>query len=451
MTPPHSPNAGSVRLALLGLGVVGRGVLDALRDNRETYALRAGRAIDVCGIAVRDLSRDRPGVDPALLTDDPLALSRRDDVDLVVELMGGMDPAAACIEAALRAGKSVVTGNKEVMAKRGPALLALAQASGGALLYEASVGGGIPIIAPLNRDLQANEIRSLQAIINGTTNFMLTAMAQDGLSYAAALAEAQRRGYAEADPSSDVDGVDAAYKLAILASLAFHTTVNPDDVYHEGITLLSARDFRFAADLGYVIRLLAIAARDESGALDVRVHPTLLDARDPMARVDGVLNAVAVEGDLLGRAIFEGEGAGTGPTTSAVVADVLHLVANGLSAAAPPQGRDTAPGQQADATTAPPPPARFVSRGDLHMRYYLRVLVRDRPGVIAEIGRVFATNNISIASLLQVEADAVAGTAELIITTHDAREADIDRFMATAGMLDAVQDVGLRIRIGGRP
>jgi len=280
---------------------------------------------------------------------------------------------------------------------------------------------------------------------------MLTAMAQDGLSYDAALAEAQRRGYAEADPSSDVGGVDAAYKLAILASLAFHTTVHPDDVYREGITQLSARDFRFAADLGYVIRLLAVAQRDTDGALDVRVHPTLLDAHDPLARVDGVLNAVAVEGDLLGRAIFEGEGAGSRPTTSAVVADLLHLVSSG-PASRGPASRGAASNHPPESPPrqppTDPPPAQFASRGALHMRYYLRVLVRDRPGVIAEIGRAFATNNISIASLLQVEADAVAGTAELIITTHHARESDIDRFMATAGMLDAVQDVGIRIRIG---
>ena len=425
-------------VGLLGLGVVGRGVHDALRANATTYAQRSGRAIEIRGIAVRDGARPRPGVDAALLGDDPLALATRDDIDIVVELMGGMAPAADCIAAALRAGKSVVTANKEVMARRGPELLALAQERGVALLYEASVGGGIPIIAPLTRDLQANEIRSLQAIINGTTNFILTAMAQDGMSYDDALAEAQRRGYAEADPSSDVEGVDAAFKLAILASLAFHTSVHPDDVYHEGITALSAGDFRYAADLGYVIRLLAIAGRDADGALDVRVHPTLLDSRDPLARVDGVLNAVAVEGDLLGRAIFEGEGAGSRPTTSAVVADLLDIVSNGVRAGA----REAGP-----ATPAP----GFVRRGDLRMRYYLRVLVRDRPGVMAEIGRVFATNHISIASLLQVEADAVAGTAELIITTHEARESDVDRFMATAAMLDVVRELAVRIRIGSSP
>ena len=452
-----------IGIGLLGLGVVGRGVLDALRRNADTYGQRAGRPLEVRAIAVRDATRSRDGVDPTLLTDDPLALVLRPEIDIVVEVMGGMEPAAACIAAALEAGKSVVTANKEVMAKHGPELLALAQRNGVELLYEASVGGGIPIIAPLTRDLQANEIERLHAIINGTTNFILTAMAQDGVSYQAALAEAQRRGYAEADPTADVDGIDAAYKLAILASLAFHTTVHPDDVYREGITALSPRDFRFAADLGYVIRLLATAARggndtaarggNDTAArggkvpvgvhpdrrLDVRVHPALVAQHDPLARVDGVLNAVAVEGDLLGRAIFEGEGAGAKPTTSAVVADLLDVVAGRVAGGRPRALRP-----------ADPSPC-FLPRGDLRMRYYLRVLVRDRPGVIAEIGRVFAANHISIASLLQVEADAVAGTAEIIITTHEARESDIDRFMATAGMLDVVQDVGIRIRIAPSP
>ena len=435
----RAEGAPSVGIGLLGLGVVGTGVLRALRDNAGTYAQRSGRCPDVRRIAVRDPARPRElPLDPARLTTDPLALVADPRIDIVVEVMGGEDPAAACIEAALRAGKPVVTANKEVMAKQGPELLALAQRSGVTLAYEASVGGGIPIIAPLMRDLQANEIVRLQAIINGTTNFILTAMAQDGVSYDAALAEAQRRGYAEADPSADVDGTDAAYKLAILASLAFHTTVHPDNVYHEGITALAPRDFQYATDLGYVVRLLATAERHD-GRLDLRVHPTLLPQRDPLARVDGVLNAVAVEGDLLGRAIFQGEGAGANPTTSAVVADLLDVV-HALAAGRPP--RSLPP--------ADPAPC-FQPLGDLRMRYYLRLLVRDRPGVIAEIGHSFAANEISIASLLQVEADAVAGTAEIIITTHQARESDLDRFLQAAAGLPAVDEIGVRIRMGNPP
>ena len=427
----------TVGVGLLGLGVVGGGVLEAIRAHTETYAERSGRWPEVRHIAVRDFQRSRPlDVDPALLSDDAMRVATAPDISIVVEVMGGEEPAARCIRAALEAGNHVVTANKEVMAKHGPALLALAQERGLELLYEASVGGGIPIIAPLKRDLQANEIRSLQAVINGTTNFILTAMGQEGSSYEAALAEAQRRGYAEADPSDDVDGIDAAYKLAILASLAFHATVRPEDVYREGIRGLTDRDFRYARDLGYVIRLIA-SARRHDGALDVRVHPTLLPRHDPLARVDGALNAVAVEGDLLGRAIFEGEGAGAKPTTSAVIADLLDVI-YGLTTGQQPR------------PLGPIDPAPCIQPiGDLRMRYYLRIQVRDRPGVLAELGRVFAENQISIASLLQVETDAVARTAELVITTHTAKESDVDRFLETAETLQSVLEMGSRIRIGG--
>ncbi len=427
--------APAIGVALLGLGVVGAGVHQALLAGADTYARRSGRRLEVRRIAVRDPHRPRSlAVDRALLSNDPIAAATADNVAVVVEVMGGEEPATASIRAALHAGKHVVTANKEVMAKHGPALLALAQERGLQLLYEASVGGGIPIIAPLKRDLQANEIQRLQAIINGTTNFILTAMARDRMSYQAALAEAQRRGYAEADPTNDVESVDAAYKLAILASLAFHTIVHPDDIYREGITALQDRDFKYAADLGYVIRLVASARRSDTG-LDVRVHPTLLPSGDPLARVDGVLNAVTVEGDLLGRALFQGEGAGPRPTTSAVIADLLDVV-HQLSAARPPR-----PLPPAD------PQPRVRPMGDLRMRYYLRILVRDRAGVLAELGQLFAENQISVASLLQVEADAVANTAEIVITTHEAREADLDCFLDGAERLESVLEVGIRIRM----
>ena len=425
----------AVRVGLLGLGVVGAGVHRALHERADVYTQRSGRRIVVERIAVRDRKRARTvDVGPVRLEDDPLAVATASDVDVVVEVMGGEELAMACIHAALDAGKSVITANKEVMAKHGPGLLELAQARRVELLYEASVGGGIPIIAPLKRDLQANEVRRIQAIINGTTNFILTAMANDGMSYELALTEAQRRGYAEADPTSDVEGIDAAYKLAILSSLAFHATVRPADVYREGITRIAARDFRYAGDLGYVIRLIATAVRID-GALDVRVHPMLVPERDPLARVDGVLNAVAVEGDLLGRAVFEGEGAGASATTSAVVADLLDVV-YGMAA-----GQEPRPLRPIDSHPC------ILPIGDLRMRYYFRILVRDQPGVLAAVGGVLAENRISIASLLQVEADAVAGTAEIIIMTHEAREADVDQFMIAAQQHDGVLDVGIRIRM----
>jgi homoserine dehydrogenase len=428
----------AIGVGLLGLGIVGAGVYEALETRAASYARRAGRSLDVRRVAVRDLDRARPvELDAAMLTTDPFAVATADDIEIVVELMGGETPAVACIRAALEAGKHVVTANKEVMAKHGPELLALAQSQSVELLYEASVGGGIPIISPLKRDLQANEVQRIQAIINGTTNFMLTAMAAQGASYADILAEAQRRGYAEADPTSDVEGHDAAYKLAILASLGFHTTVSPDDVFREGITELTARDFKYATDLGYVIRLVATAQRVDAAedTLDVRVHPCLIPKSEPLARVDGVLNAVAVEGDLVGRAIFEGEGAGTAPTTSAVVADVLDI-AYGIAAGQTPR------------PLRPSDPAPCIQPiGELRIRYYLRMVVHDQPGVLADLGRLLAQNHTSIASLLQVEADAVAGTAELVMTTHETRESDLEMFRAAAAQMDSVRDIGIRIRM----
>jgi len=424
-----------IGVGLLGLGVVGQGVYSTLQQKRVYYTERSGRGVAVRRIAVRDLDRPRGvSVDPGILTTDPLAVATDPDVVVVVEVMGGFEPAGACIRAALEAGKHVVTANKDVMATAGPELLKLAYERNVELLYEASVGGGIPIIAPLKRDLQANEIYAVQAIINGTTNFMLTAMARDGLTYDAALAEAQRRGYAEPNPANDVDGTDAAYKLAILATLAFHVTVRPEDVYREGITELAPKDFAYAKRLGYVVRLLATARRAADG-LDVRVHPTLLPEDDPLAKVDGVLNAVAVDGDLVGRTLFEGPGAGPAPTTSAVIADLLDI-AYGIAA-----------GQPARPPRFPTTNACVQPIGSLEMQYYLRTLVRDRPGVLAEIGNALAANNISIASFLQMEADAVAGTAEIVITTHDALEADCERFLEQAMHLDAVVEPGIRLRI----
>ena len=435
---PNPSSSDAIGIGLLGLGVVGAGVFDTLLSRAEVYTRRGGRALEVRRVAVRDVERERNlPLGGVTLSQDPVAVATAPDIAIMVELMGGEQPALDCIRAALRSGKHVVTANKEVMAKHGPELLALAQAQSVELEYEASVGGGIPIISPLKRDLQANEVQRLQAIINGTTNFMLTAMAQHGASYEDALAEAQRLGYAEADPSSDVEGTDAAYKLAILASLAFHTTVAPDEIYCEGITQLTARDFRYAADLGYVIRLLATAqcVEGQADTLEARVHPTLVPRSEPLARVDGVLNAVAVEGDLLGRAIFEGEGAGAGPTTSAVVADVLD-VAYGIAA-----GQKPRPLRPSD------PPACIRPIGELRMPYYLRMVVYDRPGVLADLGRLLAEHQTSIASLIQVEADAVAGTAELIMTTHQTKEADLEAFREAVRGMESVHDIGVRIRM----
>ena len=422
-------------IGLLGLGVVGCGVLEALQCNAQAYEARCGRRLEIRAVAVRNVAARADLVAPGLaITDSPLDVATRDDVDLVVELMGGEEPATGCIEAALSTGKSVVTANKEVMAKHGPMLLGLAETCGAELRYEASVGGGIPIIGVLQRDLQANEVSSVRAIINGTTNYMITAMSRDGMSYDAALAEAQRLGYAEADPTSDVDGVDAAYKLAILASLAFHSQVGPQDVYREGIRLLTARDFVHARDLGYTIRMLATARQSPLG-LDLRVHPTLVPTEDPMAGVDGVLNAVAVSGDPIGSVVLEGPGAGAGATSSAVVADILEVAGRLASGQAPRRLRpiDQSP--------------RLASLADIHVRTYLRLEVPDRAGVLAELGAAFAAEGVSIASVLQTPHPERSQSADLIVTTHACSDGALDRVLAGLRRSNSEIELGVRLRI----
>lgn len=322
------------------------------------------------------------------------------------------------------------------MAKHGPALLALAQERGVDLLYEASVGGGIPIIAPLKRDLLANDIVAISAIINGTTNYILTSMSQEGRSFEQALVQAQQLGYAETDPTNDVEGIDAAYKLAILASLAFHGQVSPDQVYREGITSLAERDFRYAGELGYAIKLLATARRSEEG-VQARVHPAMLPDQEPLAKVDGVLNAVQVEGDLLGRTLFEGPGAGSLPTTSAVVADLLDAARNVVS------GTRERLAWRPDESG----PLHIVSMGELRTRYYLRITVIDRPGVLAQIAQVLGDTGISIASVLQKEADQAAQTAELVIMTHEAQEAAMQRSLDLLRGLESVPQIGTFLRV----
>ena len=320
------------------------------------------------------------------------------------------------------------------MAKHGPELMAHARRNDVCLRFEASVAGGIPIIAPLTRDLLANDIRSIHAIINGTTNYILTRMAQDRVDFSEALQEAQARGYAEADPSSDVEGTDAAYKLSILASLAFHTPVNINSVYSEGITRLQAQDFRYAQELGYAIKLLAVAARD-GDSVQARVHPCFIPQDHILAKVDGAFNAVEVEGDLIDRVVFHGPGAGREPTTSAVVADLIEVgrsICSGL-ATNPPEGVDRS--------------LAVADVASLVVRYYLRLWIADRPGVLAQIARVLGEMDISIASVLQKDSDPSTGTAEIVITTHPARESAVQRSLTMLEGLEVVSSVRNMIRI----
>lgn len=427
-----------VAIGLMGLGTVGSGVARALLGKAEAYSRLVGCPLRLARVLERDAEKPpRVGVDPALVTATDASVILNDpQIDIVIELLGGESPAFEYMREALDRGKYVVTANKEVMAKHGPELLGLARERGVDILYEAAVGGGIPIIAPLKRDLLANDIVAVSAIINGTTNYILSSMSQEGRDFGEALAQAQGLGYAEADPTNDVEGVDAAHKLAILASLAFHVDVRLGDVYHEGITRLTPRDFRYARELGYTIKLLALG-RKHDGAVQVRVHPVLLPEGEPLAKVDGVLNAIQVEGDLLDRALFEGPGAGSLPTTSAVVGDVLDAARNVLSGGGERLGR----AWEAAVTLVP--------MGELRTRYYLRVTVADQPGVLAQIARVLGDREISIASVIQTEADSDAHTAEIVIMTHEAQEAAVQAALAELSGLPVVAEIGNFVRVEG--
>ena len=428
-----------IEIALLGLGVIGSGVARTLLEKGPAYAQQRGLDLSLRHILERDLYKaDNVPVDRRLVTDDPRAVLDDEAVDIVIELLGGERPAYDFIKEALSSGRYVVTANKEVMAKHGPELLALAQEKGVDILFEASAGSGTPVIGPLRRDLSANDITSIRAIINGTTNYILTCMSKEGLDFEEALRQAQALGYAEADPSNDVQGIDAAYKLAILTSLAFHTHVRPEDVHCEGITSLNARDFRYAQELGYAIKLLAVGKRGEDG-VDARVHPTFVPQDELLANVDGVLNAVQVEGDLLGRVLFQGPGAGPYPTASAIVADVMDAA---HSVAAAKAGRK---GDRWPWRAGRPLPMRPMA--ELTTRYYLRMEVPDRPGVLAQIARCFGDHGVSIASVIQKETDEAAQTAELVIMTHVAREESVQKTVEETGKLAVVSRIGNLLRV----
>jgi len=328
----------------------------------------------------------------------------------------------------------VVTANKEVMAKHGPELLALAGERGVDILYEASVGGGIPLVSPLKQDLVANRVSAIYAIINGTTNYILSRMSAEGISFSLALKRAQELGYAEADPANDVEGVDAAYKLAVLATLAFHAVVRPDDIYYQGITRLTEHDFRYAKELGYALYLRQEAIfRDNS--LEVRVHPVFIPEDRLLAKIEGVYNAVQLEGDLVGKVLFYGEGAGASPTSSAVIADVI-TAAQGINSGVsrPLQGRFFQS-------------KKIRPMSEIETRYYLRMGVDDRPGVLAQIAKTLGDNSISISSVIQKGTDASTQTAEIVIMTHPAQEEAIQRALVEMERQPAVKEVSNFVRV----
>ena len=421
-------------VGVAGLGTVGTGVLRLLRDNAELITARAGRPIAVTAVSARDRTRERDVPTSGLRWyDDPVALAFDPALDVVVELIGGAEgPARDLVHAALAAGKPVVTANKALLAVHGAALAQQAGETGAALAFEAAVAGGIPAIKALREGLAGNRISRIAGILNGTCNYILSAMRERGREFADVLAEAQRLGYAESDPSFDVDGIDAAHKLAILAALAFNRPVDFAAVHIEGIRGVSALDIAFATELGYRIKLLGIARRTEAG-IESRVHPCMVPQAAPIARVDGVLNAVVAEGDFVGRVMLEGRGAGAGPTASAVVADLIDLA----------RGRAT-PVWGAEAAMLADLPAVPMSA---HVgAYYLRLMVVDRPGVIADVTAALRDAGVSLESMLQ-RGRAPGEAVPVVLVTHESNEAAMRRALDQIAAFDTVLEPPALIRI----
>jgi len=421
-------------VAVAGLGTVGGGVLKMLRDNADIVTARAGRPIAVTAVSARDRSKDRDvPVTGLRWYDDPVSLASDPAVDVVVELIGGSDgPARSLVEAALAAGKPVVTANKAMLALHGASLAALAEERNVPLAFEAAVAGGIPVIKALREGLAGNRISRIAGILNGTCNYILTQMRERGREFADVLADAQKLGYAESDPSFDIDGVDAAHKLSILAALAFGRPVAFGAVHVEGIRRVSALDIAFATELGYRIKLLGIARRGDGG-VEARVHPCMVPQSAPIARVDGVFNAVVAEGDFVGRIMLEGRGAGAGPTASAVVADLIDLARNRLT---PVWGAASA------ALSAAP----SLPMGDHVGAYYLRLMVVDRPGVIADVTAVLRDMGISLESMLQ-RGRSPGEAVPVVLVTHETKESAMRSALDRIAGLDTVLEEPAVIRI----
>ena len=422
-----------VRVGLLGCGNVGGALVQILESDAEVISARTGLRLEVTRVAVRNVAKDRSvELADGVLTHDAAAVATAPEVDVVVEVIGGIEPARGLILAALKSGKPVVTANKELMANVGAELAQVAAANNVDLLYEASVGGGIPLIRALRESLAGERVRRLMGIVNGTTNYILTRMTEEGTSYAEALAEAQSLGYAERDPTADVEGFDAGAKAAILATIAFGVEVVAGDVYREGISGVTGHDIGVADRLGYVVKLLALAEQDDAGAVAVRVHPAMLPKDHPLASVRGSFNAVFVEGDAVGELMFYGRGAGGAPSASAVLGDLIDAAHNLRAGGA--------------SRSLSPPRAVIRPIDELLSQYYLSIDVLDRPGVLAAVAQVFGGNRVSIRSMEQT---GLADEARLIFITHTAREADVQATITGLHQLEVVKRVGSLLRVAG--
>jgi homoserine dehydrogenase len=431
-----------MRVGLLGLGTVGRGTWIVLNRNAEEISRRAGRPIRITRIATRTPENARAllqGTDSVEVNADVDALVRRPDVDIVLELIGGIEPARSLILQAIAQGKHVVTANKALLAAHGNEIFAAAQKAGVMVAFEAAVAGGIPIIKALREGLTANRIEWIAGIINGTSNFILSEMRRTGAPFAAVLKEAQARGYAEADPAFDVDGVDAAHKLAIMSAIAFGVPMQFDKAYTEGISKLMHEDIRYAEELGYRIKLLGITRRAEKG-IELRVHPTLVPTTRLIANVEGPMNAVLVKGDAVGSTLYYGPGAGAEPTASAVIADLVDVT---RMHTADPEHRVPHLAFQPDQLSDIP----FLPMGEVVTSYYLRMRVLDRPGVLADITRILADRDISIDAMIQKEPSEGEDQTDIILLTHQSIERQVTDAIVKIEALATVRGKVVRIRM----
>lgn len=434
----------AIQVGVMGLGTVGGGVFEVLRRNQEEIRRRAGRGIEVTMVSRRDVAKARALVgDAAQVVADPRAIIANPDIDIVVELIGGYDLARDLVLEAIAAGKHVVTANKALLAVHGTEIFEAARAKGVMVAFEAAVAGGIPIIKALREGLTANRIQWLAGIINGTTNFILSEMRDKGLDFDVVLKEAQRLGYAEADPTFDIEGVDAAHKATIMSAIAFGIPVQFDKAYTEGITQLDAADIRYAEQLGYRIKLLGITKRRDSG-IELRVHPTLVPAKRLIANVEGAMNAVLVQGDAVGSTLYYGKGAGSEPTASAVIADLVDVT---RLHTADPLNRVPHLAFQPDAMS----PLAVLPIDEVITSYYLRLRVADQAGVLAKVTGILAAADISIDAVLQREADEVCAhggepQTDVIILTHDTREGTMNAALAHMQALPTVLAPIIRIR-----
>lgn len=429
-----------VKIGLLGLGTVGSGTLNVLSRNYQEIVARAGRDIEVVAAAVKDTKKNRHcHLGTITLTQDPEQIINHPDIDVVLELVGGADLPKPWVIQALHNGKHVVTANKAMIAKHGNEIFHIAQECGKMVAFEAAVAGGIPIIKAIREGLAANHITSLAGIINGTCNYILTEMQQNAVDFQSVLAKAQAKGYAEADPGTDIDGIDVAHKLTILASIAFGIPLQFDQVSIEGIRHIQATDISYANQLGYVIKHLGIAKRTDQG-IDCRVHPALIPATHTMAHVNGVMNAIAIQGDALGESLYYGAGAGGEPTASAVIADLVEVV---RTLTADPNNRVPHLAVQTAQLSQEP----MLDLNDSTSGNYIRLLVSDKPGALADIARIFAEFNISIESIMQKEWEQEAGWVPIVIVTHSVREGNMLQALQHIQQLSNISDNLVRIRL----